>query len=191
MLFLGFIIGGKKQIIKKNYIANLQDLLGMIKSKILKVNAQMPIYLLNENTLEILNIYFFFKIFKKADKKAIDSIENALIHQNPNFDKNIYYEKIEKSYFLDSIFFLENNYKSSDIMNKKVDIMIQNIKIDLEKYTVNKNDNSFNESSENEGSFGEESNEEIDDVEEENENIIMIPNNKEASTATFPLDENN
>ena len=116
LLFLGFILGEKKDFIKNNYISNLQDLLGKINSNIYNINTQMPISSLDESNLEILNLYFFFKIFNKKDKNSIDSLENALFSFEPNFNNIIYYYKVQKIKLLENIFFIINNKLKTDII---------------------------------------------------------------------------
>ena len=181
LLFLGFILGEKKDFIKKNYISNLKDLLGIIKSNILNINEQMPISLLDENNLEILNLYFFFKMFKPRDKISIDSIENALFSFDSNFNKIIYYYKIEKSKLLENIFFIENNNLKIDIIIKKVNLLIQNIKKDINDFLLKNNNIIIEESSESEEFLNEENEEIEENCEEEKEKLIMISKNESPS----------
>ena len=125
-LFLGFVIGESKDFIRKNYIENLQDLLILIKSYI-TLNPNMSICSLEENILEVLNIYVFFKspLFKdKVDKESINSIENYLI--NCEYGLNIYslYEKIIKE---NSISFLFIGDEATSIYKTKIKEIYQNI----------------------------------------------------------------
>ena len=53
--FLGFIIGEKKDFIKRNYLLNLQNLLEQVDTP-----SKIYINSTSENTLEILNLYIFF-----------------------------------------------------------------------------------------------------------------------------------
>ena len=186
LLFIGFILGEKKDFIKKNYIANLQDLLQMIKSDIKNINPNMPITSLDENTLEILNLYFIFKIYKNKNKNTIESFEKALTNSLQNFDLNNYYYKIHKSKLINFLFFEDNDYDYmiSKIIKTKVDELIENKK----KYIQENIYEYINESSDDEGLLYEESNEEIDDDEEEESEkttTIMIGNNEKSTIQSF------
>ena len=71
LLFVGFILGEKKDFIIKIFINNLEDLFNMIDSDIKNTNLNMQISSLDEKTLEILNLYFIFKIYKMNEKNSI------------------------------------------------------------------------------------------------------------------------
>ena len=75
LLFLGFLIGEKKDFIKENYKKNIKDLLKSIGSEIdfSLISSNSYIYSLNESMLEKLNIYFFFLKFLNKEKKYIYS----------------------------------------------------------------------------------------------------------------------
>ena len=79
LLFVGFILGEKKDFIIKIFINNLEDLFNMIDSDIKNINLNMQISSLDEKTLEILNLYFIFKIYKMDEKNSIKLFENALL----------------------------------------------------------------------------------------------------------------
>ena len=72
-LFLGFIIGDEENFIKKKYIHNLQYLLSIGKFKNNVINADMPIYELNEKVLEILNLCLYLK---EKFRKTIEENED-------------------------------------------------------------------------------------------------------------------
>ena len=185
LLFIGFILGERKDFIKKNYIANLQDLLKMIKSDIKNINPNMPITSLDENILEVLNLYFIFKLYKNKDKNSIESFENALINSLQNFNINIFYHKIHKSKLIGFLFFDDNDYMISKIIKGKVDEFIENKK----KYIQENIYEFINDSSDDEDLLYEESNEEIDDDDEEEKEsektTILIENNEKTTIQSF------
>ena len=169
-LFLGFVIGESKDFIRKNYIENLQDLLILIKSYI-TLNPNMSICSLEENILEVLNIYVFFKspLFKdKVDKESIKSIENYLI--NCEYGLNIYslYEKIIKE---NSISFLFIGDEATSIYKTKIKKIYQNIESkvkDLEIIEKLRCEASENQLS-NEEKEQIEENEDIEEIDDSNE----------------------
>ena len=87
--FLGFIIGENKDFIKKKYLQRVENLLKKVESNIFDINTEMPISSLDENILEILNLYFFYKVFNDKDKDIISSIEKPLVGSNNDFNKII------------------------------------------------------------------------------------------------------
>ena len=149
----------------------------------------MPISSLNENTLEVLNLYFFFKIFKKKDKTSINSIENALIDSNSNLNKIIYYHKIEKIKLLKNIFFINNINIKNDVIVKKVNILTENIKKDINKFLLTNKNEINEESSESEDSLKEED-EEVDDPEEQTEKLLMFSKSRSPSIEFLSVSEN-
>ena len=78
LLFVGFALGEHKEFIRNNYLKNLEDLLILAKSKKTFIDNKMNICLLNENILELLNIYFMFLLNIKKDFKSINSLEKFL-----------------------------------------------------------------------------------------------------------------
>ena len=104
--FLGFIIGENKDFIKKKYLQSVENLLKKVESNISNINTKMPISSLDENILEILNLYFFYKVFNEKDKDIISSIEKPLVNSNNDFNKIIYYNIIEKNKLLLCVFVL-------------------------------------------------------------------------------------
>ena len=188
IVFVGFILGEKKYFIIKNYINNLQDLLNMIGSDIKNINLNMQISSLDEKTLEILNLYFIFKIYKMDENNSIKLLENALTHTK--FDIDIYYNKIHKNKLFDFLFFEETDYMTSKIMKERVKLLTEKKK----NYILENNDKYINESSDKEDNIYEESNlgNKHDNEEEESEKTsTMIENNKNSSNQVFQSIENN
>ena len=194
--FLGFIIGEKKDFIKRNYLLNLQNLLEQVDtpSKIYSNST-------SENTLEILNLYIFFKEFLSYEKNYISSLKNALntLDYSQDFNMNLYYIKLIKEELLDKLFFKEENNLSSDIFIKKVlnlkQVIINKVE-DFKKFNqdlfeddLSNNEESLNEINElieleEEGDEekeegNEEENEEKDLKEEEKEDKKEVKEKKE------------
>lgn len=134
LLYLGFIIGEKIEFIKKNYTLNLMDLLRTVKSGISFIDSKMQIYSLSENSLEILNLYVFSKVFLGDEKNYIYSLENALINSDYNEKMiKIYYHKLEKDKLLDYIFYGKENNLSNEIYKNKSSLLIQDIKVKIKE----------------------------------------------------------
>ena len=129
LLYLGFIIGENQEFIKNNYLSNLLDLLKSVKSSISHVEPKMQIYSLSEKALEIMNLYFFAKVFLSEEKTFINSIEKKLI--DSDYDENdlkLYYINLEKEKLLGYIFAGKENNISSEVYKKKVLLLTQDIK---------------------------------------------------------------
>ena len=134
LLYLGFIIGEKIEFIKKNYTLNLMDLLRTVKSGISFIDSKMQIYSLSENSLEILNLYVFSKVFLGDEKNYIYSLENALINSDYNEKMiKIYYHKLEKDKLLDYIFYGKENNMPNEIYKNKSSLLIQDIKVKIKE----------------------------------------------------------
>ena len=98
LLFVGFALGEKKEFIRNNFIANLQYLLSLAKSKKTSIDNKMNIYSLKENILETLNVYFMFLLKIKKDFNSINSLEEFLFNSvSDEINLNNYYEIIAKA----------------------------------------------------------------------------------------------
>ena len=80
LLFIGFLLGEKKEFIKTNYLKNFQNLLSLAGSDIV-INSQMKIFSLSEVILEVVNLFIFFLINIEEDKNSINSLKKFLISQ--------------------------------------------------------------------------------------------------------------
>lgn len=162
LLFIGFLLGEKKEFIQKNYLKNLQDLLIIANSDI-NIKKQMMITYLKEEILEIINLYIFFI---QIDANPIIPIENYLIgYEQSNFNINKYYKKLEKYQLLDLLYFDEENDIPSKSYKEKASQLLQNIKIQLVDVQID-NDPDFLEIS-NEESIDNNANEEKEKGEED------------------------
>ena len=182
--FLGFIIGENKDFIKKKYLQGVENLLKKVESNISDINNKMPISSLDENILEILNLYFFYKVFNEKDKDIISSIEKPLVNSNNDFNKIIYYNIIENNKLLLCVFVLNEEIMKSKIIKQKENNMILNIKNQIEEFNINNQNLLDNEKANNEESLEEESKEIEDD--EEDENKIIIPLQLMSSSGESP-----
>lgn len=135
LLYLGFILGEKKEFIKKNYINNLKDLFISFDTDFSKTISKRLDFYFNEKTLEILNLYVFFNLHLKDNYKSINAIKNHLINpENSDFNISKYYSLLDKEKLLDSLFFIENTTFSNGIFNKKELILIDNIKNEIKEF---------------------------------------------------------
>ena len=181
--FLGFIIGEKKDFIKRNYLLNLQNLL-----KQFDTSSKIYIHSTSENTLEIFNLYILFKEFLSKDKNYISSLKNALntLDYSKDFNISIYYNKLIKEELLDKLFFNDENNLLSGIFIKKVKNLKQVIINKVENFEQLNQDLFEDDLSNNEESLNEINNmieleeEEGDEEEkEEKEDQKEIKKNKE------------
>ena len=131
LLFIGFLLDEKKEFIRNNYIKNLQNLLSEAGSDI-NISPKMNIISLNEDILEIINLYIFFLINKENEKTSINSLKNYLISSvSDKLDIYIYYKKLEQYKLLDFLFFDNENDMPSDLFKQKVSYFMKNIRIKL------------------------------------------------------------
>ena len=129
LLFIGFVLGEKKNFIKINYEINLQDLLLMLNSKCSSIDPKMNIFSLNEKILEMINMYVFFKIHLKKDNNSIDSLENYLFYSIPEkLDLNIFYKKLELCEKLKFLYNDKDNKIPSELYENKASILMKNIR---------------------------------------------------------------
>lgn len=174
LLFLGFIIGEKKDFIKRNYLMNIKDLLSIIEPEISDTQSDIHIYYLNDNALEILNLYVFFNKFLSNEINYIYSLRNALnTKDSPDFNKYQFYNKLIKEGLIDTLFFKEENNIISNVYKNKVVNMMQIIKKNVENYNK-MNQDLFKDDLSNNEEFLKEFNEGIDleekEIEERREN---------------------
>ena len=149
----------------------------------------MPISSLDENILEILNLYFFYKVFNDKDKDIISSIEKPLVDSNNDFNKIIYYNIIDKNKLLLCVFILNEEIMKSNIIKQKENTMINNIKNQIEEFNINNQNLLDNEEANNEESLEEES-KEIEDDEEDEKKIIIPLQPMRSSGESLQLMEN-
>ena len=169
ILFLGFIIGEKKDFIKRNYILNLQDLILRVEPKISFHDKRLHIYSFTENSLKILNIFFFFEKFLRKQKYFIDTLKDAfIIRDTQDFNLSIYYNKIAKEELLEKLFYTENDNFSSIIYKTKVLNILESIKGKIEDFSK-LNQEIFNDELSNEEESLKEINKMIDFEEGEEE----------------------
>ena len=145
LLYLGFILGEKKDFIKNNYINNLRDLLFPMDTDFCDIISKRPAFLYNEKTLEILNLSIFFKLHLKDNYKSINSIKNYLINLGEN-DINIskYYFLLNKVNLLDSLFFKDNATFCNEIIKKKELILMDNIQIEIKEFNDKEDEDNEN-----------------------------------------------
>ena len=190
--FLGFIIGEKKDFIKRNYLLNLQNLIKQINQDVPDTHSKINIYSTSENSLELLNLYIFFKKFLNKEKGYIFQIKNDLntADDSQDFNKLLYYYTLIKEKLLDKLFFKEENNITSDIYIKKVKNLKQVIKSKVEGF-IKSNKNLFEDGLPNNEESLNETNEMIELKEEdeggeeeemkkkkEGENKIIFNDNK-------------
>ena len=186
LLYLGFIIGENQEFIKNNYLSNLLDLLKSVKSSISHIEPKMQIYSLSEKALEIMNLYFFAKVFLSEEKTFINSIEKKLI--DSDYDENdlkLYYINLEKEKLLGHIFAGKENNISSEVYKKKVLLLTQDIKEKIYALKdINKNQLVIQSSKNDNYSKGfnkEEEGETINMAEDKKENKLLIESNISSS----------
>ena len=148
LLYLGFILGNKKEFIKNNYVNNLRDLLIPIDTDFCNIISKKPDFFRKEKTLEILNLYVFFNLYLKNNYKSINSIKNYLINLEENdFNISKYYSLLYKEKLLDSLFFKDTATFSKGIFKKKELIIMDSIKIKIKEFNDKENENNENLSS--------------------------------------------
>ena len=116
LLFIGFLLGEKKEFIKTNYLKNFQNLLSLAGSDIV-INSQMKIFSLSEEILEVLNLFIFFLINIEEDKNSINSLKKFLISplESDEININIYYKKLENYGMIEKLFCDDYNDIRSNI----------------------------------------------------------------------------
>ena len=172
LLFIGFVLGEKKNFIKINYEINLQDLLLMLNSKCSSIDPKMNIFSLNEKILEVINVYIFFKIHLKKDNNSIDSLENYLFYSIPEeLDLNIFYKKLELCGKLKFLYNDKDNKIPSELYENKASILMKNISENIQNIDIYDSLILFGESED----YNDEEEEEeyIENFEDEEEKIIF------------------
>ena len=185
LLFIGFVLGEKKEFIKKNYSKNVLYLCSTAKFKLNYIDFKANIFSLNEGVLEIINIYFFFKLYLKKDANSINSFENFL--QNifkDDFDLKVYYKKLEKSEMLQYIFYNEDNLIDSNSYKNKATILIKNIKENIKNINIEEQLLSFEEEEEE---VEEETHEIFDNGDKK---IFLIQSNQQLNESNISTSQN-
>ena len=188
LLFLGFVIGEKKEFIKRNYITNLKDILKNINLDISSDSNRLYVYSLSERVLEILNLYICLNKYLAREKNYINKLRNVLLNaDSQNCNLFVYYNKLAKEELLDFLFFKKEGDTSSIIYKKKVlelkkiiDSKIEDYKkMNQELFNDNLSNSEENINEINNISEQENEDEDDDDDEEEEEEEIVEEEIKE------------
>ena len=128
----------------------MQNLIKQINQDIPDTHSKINIYSTSENSLELLNLYIFFKKFLNKEKGYIFQIKNDLntADDSQDFNKLLYYYTLIKEKLLDKLFFKEENNITSDIYIKKVKNLKQVIKSKVEGF-IKSNKNLFEDDLQN------------------------------------------
>ena len=148
LLFIGFLLGEKKEFIKTNYLKNFQNLLSLAGSDIV-INSQMKIFSLSEEILEVVNLFVFFLINIEEDKNSINSLKKFLISplESDEININVYYKKLENYGMIEKLFCDDYNDIRSNIYKQNVSNLLDIIKIKIEDIHINNKDSNIIEES--------------------------------------------
>ena len=194
LLFVGFALGEHKEFIRNNYLKNLEDLLILAKSKKTFIDNKMNICLLNENILELLNIYFMFLLNIKKDFKSINSLEKFLFSSVSNgMNLNIYYKILDNAGKLKYLYSNKKDSINSALYKEKASKFIDSIKEKIKTIVINdslldikieeEEDEEEEEEDEDEVSF------ELSDSQEKQ--IILFSNKNESKNELISLSHDN